>query len=163
MRTSLSKAFKSLTHPASFDTYRTVPVFLCPVLVRSSASTNTSCLTLRFFETSTSALPSVLKFRASLSPTPPQHDVPAFKGAIPLPVSCPGCGALNQTVYPGEAGFYSATRKSVKAFIVQDDRPHTPEDRVLQSVTDNADHGLLRELGLDAMLNARSKSMFCTF
>ena len=33
-----------------------------------------------------------------------------------LPTQCPGCGAFTKTVNPGAAGFYSATRHSVRAF-----------------------------------------------
>lgn len=34
-----------------------------------------------------------------------------------LPQSCPGCGALSQEVNPGEAGYYSRSRKAVKAYL----------------------------------------------
>jgi hypothetical protein len=34
-----------------------------------------------------------------------------------LPRSCPGCGAFTQTISPGQAGFYTTTRKAVQAFI----------------------------------------------
>ncbi|KIX05550.1 uncharacterized protein Z518_06422 [Rhinocladiella mackenziei CBS 650.93] len=33
-----------------------------------------------------------------------------------LPVSCPGCGALTQDVQPGQAGYYTRSRKSVKRY-----------------------------------------------
>ncbi|KAL2408276.1 hypothetical protein ABEF93_000546 [Exophiala dermatitidis] len=34
-----------------------------------------------------------------------------------LPVSCPGCGALTQDVAPGEAGYYTRTRNTVKKYL----------------------------------------------
>lgn len=34
-----------------------------------------------------------------------------------LPVSCSGCGALTQDVTPGEAGFYTRSRKAVKQYL----------------------------------------------
>ncbi|KIV84117.1 hypothetical protein PV11_06089 [Exophiala sideris] len=34
-----------------------------------------------------------------------------------LPVSCPGCGALTQDVDPGQAGYYTRSRKAVKTYL----------------------------------------------
>ncbi|KAI5287276.1 hypothetical protein KEM54_006108, partial [Ascosphaera aggregata] len=50
---------------------------------------------------------------------PPSRTTPAV-----LPISCPGCGAFTQWVYPNEIGFYTLTRKSVKAYL----RFHSPID-----------------------------------
>ena len=37
-------------------------------------------------------------------------------GKIPLPTSCPGCGALTQEVDNAEPGFYTRSRKAVRAY-----------------------------------------------
>jgi len=53
----------------------------------------------------------------SVSPSLPGHS--AFRrtpaeGA--LPTSCPGCGALTQEMEPGEAGYYTRSRKAVRSY-----------------------------------------------
>ncbi len=67
-----------------------------------------------------------------------------------LPTSCPGCGALTQETQPGEAGFYTRSRKAVKSFLHHvkpktveeghnDDKPHiTPQ--VMSTVTSEIEH-----------------------
>lgn len=44
------------------------------------------------------------------------HTIPPFLDPSLLPVSCPGCGALAQWVYPNEAGFYNTSRRLVKQY-----------------------------------------------
>ncbi|EXJ83081.1 hypothetical protein A1O1_06699 [Capronia coronata CBS 617.96] len=46
------------------------------------------------------------------SPADRQH-----RDAGRLPTSCPGCGALTQDVEPGEAGFYTKSRNTVKKYL----------------------------------------------
>ena len=54
---------------------------------------------------------------------PPRH----------LPLSCPGCGGLTQEVDRDEAGFYTATRRSVKDYIRRVKRQNSgPEDEGAQ-------------------------------
>lgn len=46
-------------------------------------------------------------------------------------MSCPGCGALTQDVEPGQAGFYTRSRKAVKAYLhggAETARQPVPED-----------------------------------
>lgn len=43
---------------------------------------------------------------------------PAASLEATLPLSCPGCGALTQWVDADEAGFYTAQRKAVKAYML---------------------------------------------
>lgn len=50
-----------------------------------------------------------------------------------LPVSCPGCGAFTQWIDPKEAGYYTTTRRAVKAYIrsgLQDQTAKTAENEV---------------------------------
>ncbi len=47
----------------------------------------------------------------------PQESVPARPRHLDLPISCPGCGALTQDVDPGEAGFYTRSRRAVKSYL----------------------------------------------
>lgn len=72
--------------------------------------------------------------------------------------ACPGCGALAQTVEPGEAGHYSSKRKVVRSFVeyktgapspakAQDEivvealQRLTPEQSNLAGLVDRSDHG----------------------
>ena len=73
--------------------------------------------------------------------------------ASSLPRTCPGCGAYSQTVSLEEAGFYTATRKPVQAFVASqralarqrlEEEAHTYATAVA-----HADQNLLRSLGLD--------------
>ena len=72
-----------------------------------------------------------------------------------LPWTCPGCGAFTQLSNPDEAGFYSSTRKSVKALISSGNGPATDgssvEAQTFERVVANANQGLLQSLGLDGV------------
>ncbi len=163
MKVSLSKASRKLANHLYHTSPRTVPIFLYPILLKKVTSTHISLAHRRALGTTISAIPALPECQTSISSATLQNDTPALTRAMALPITCSGCGALNQTVNPGEAGFYSITRKSVKAFIAQNDlskcRNHTPEDGVLKSAIETADHGLLRELGLDTMCNAPGKPL----
>lgn len=50
-----------------------------------------------------------------------------------LPVSCPGCGALTQDVAPGQAGFYTRSRNTVKKYLKNLEHQNRQSDR--QDVT----------------------------
>ena len=69
-----------------------------------------------------------------------------------LPRTCPGCGAFSQTLEPGEAGFYSATRKPVQIFIASQHAPTRQrleeEAHTYATAVAHADQGLLQSLGL---------------
>lgn len=79
-----------------------IPAFLCPVLLRPSAA--------------------VLRCshqRPSSSHTlssPPHSPAPQLISRTFLPLSCPGCGALTQSVNADEAGYYTITRHSVRRY-----------------------------------------------
>lgn len=167
MRSSLSNACGELTTPLLHRSSRTVPAFLCPILLRSSAQRHRSTPQRRPLVTSTSALPvpSLPDLQSSASPSHSQHDGTVSKTGLALPAICPGCGALQQTVKPGEAGYYSTSRKSVKAFIAKNgDSWHsnrTPEDHIWKAAVEKADDGLLSDLGLDTIVAATGEPQHC--
>lgn len=158
MRSSLSKACGELINPVLHSGNKAVPVFLCPILLRTTANRHRFTSPRRPLATSTAAPPPppLPEFNPSVSSSPSRYDPTVSKTA--LPTTCPGCGALQQTVKRGEAGFYSTTRKSVKAFIAQksDARSsdQSPEDQVLRAAVEQADDGLLKELGLETIIDA---------
>ncbi len=160
MRSSLSRAGGEFTKPTLPRGSRIVPVFHCPSLLRTNAHLHSSTPQRRPLITSTSVLPppSLPELLSGASSSPSQYDATVSKATLGLPAICPGCGALQQTVKPGEAGFYSTTRKSVKAFCAQNggSKPsnRTSEDYILKAAVEKADDRLLSELGLDAIVDA---------
>ena len=70
-----------------------------------------------------------------------------------LPWTCPGCGAYTQTLNPDDAGFYSTTRKPVKAFSKA--RQATvrsksiEEAQTFDKVIADVNPSMLQSLGLD--------------
>jgi len=75
-----------------------------------------------------------------------------------LPRSCPGCGAFTQSVSPDQPGYYSTSRKSVKAFIAHHghgtERGQAGESQIFKQILDGADDLLLSQLGME---NAESQ------
>jgi len=66
--------------------------------------------------------------------------------------ACPGCGALAQTVEPGEAGYYSLQRRAVDSYLRQ--QSSKTDDSVVSSALESADPGLVRSLGLEGSSTA---------
>jgi hypothetical protein len=135
-----------------------LPVFLCPVLLRFPK-----------IELSSQSIV-VPKRQQTFGQVSRLHT--GIRGGVPdlgngsvdialLPVSCPGCGALVQTIEPHEAGFYSATRKVVGVFTTQKGATEVPEDTsedlIYKAALQNAKSDLLQEMGL-ANLSALSKT-----
>ncbi|MCJ1251104.1 hypothetical protein MMC30_008335 [Trapelia coarctata] len=69
-----------------------------------------------------------------------------------LPWTCPGCGAYTQTLNPDNAGFYSTSRKTVKAFVAAQsaatERKRAEEAVGLAKVDDDTGTGILESLRL---------------
>ena len=61
------------------------------------------------------------KLSTSVDPTPGASDQLASESSQALPWSCPGCGAYSQTAHPDAPGYFSLTRKPVKAFLAARD------------------------------------------
>jgi genetic interactor of prohibitins 3, mitochondrial len=59
----------------------------------------------------------------------------------PIPISCPGCGALSQQLYKDEAGFYNIDRRSVQAYLYGDEifQPANPYPVRQGSIGDEID------------------------
>ena len=83
-------------------------------------------------------------------------------GPRSLPTSCPGCGALIQEAYKGEAGFYTRSRKAVKAFLRQVKSEVVDDGQKLDRSCWNPDthpedlHVLNGDQGLDPVLPAEA-------
>ena len=90
--------------------------FLCPaLLVRSSSTVKNN---LRVKQTAGQLTPKYpLCSSAGRLSSPASASISPFPIARPLPTTCPGCGALSQTVELKEAGYYSITRGAVKSFL----------------------------------------------
>ena len=80
------------------------------------------------------------------------HGFPNLSQVLHLPRSCPGCGALTQTVSTGQPGYYGTNRKSVKAFIGRDGQNpgnvYDGESKVFERALGVADADLLSQMGL---------------
>ena len=89
------------------------------------------------------------------------HGFPTPSQIQHLPRSCPGCGALTQTVSPGQPGFYGANRKSVKAFIGRygqyPGNGYDGESKMFERVLGVADADLLSQIGLHGARAINSK------
>ena len=86
-------------------------------------------------------------------PTPPPSNL------LSLPLQCPGCGAFTQSNTPEQAGYYSASRKSVKTYLVQrraaQQHAHPSEAETFARVLENTDETLLKSLGFNQALASR--------
>lgn len=82
----------------------------------------------------------------------PTDKLPTPLQLLTLPRSCPGCGAFTQFVSPGQAGFYSTDRKSVKAFVAHYGQAsgveHVAESEMFDRVLGTANSALLSQMGL---------------
>lgn len=67
--------------------------------------------------------PALLQEPKSLRPTPPSFHKNT-RHPTNLPLSCPGCGALTQDVDPGEAGFYTTSRRAVRSYLRSQEHAH---------------------------------------
>ena len=80
------------------------------------------------------------------------HSFPNPSQVLHLPRSCPGCGALTQTVCTEQPGYYGTNRKSVKAFIDRSGQnpgnEYHGELKVFERVLRVADADLLSQMGL---------------
>ena len=120
-----------------------IPLFLCPLLASCTGGNPGS---------------------AQRPPSPRRHQLhvdvaaaaslgfPNPSQALHLPRSCPGCGALTQTVNTGQPGYYGINRKSVKAFIGRNGQNpgngYEGESKVFERVLGVADADLLSQMGL---------------
>ncbi len=146
-----------------------VPVFLCPALQYTSAIRYIPPGLNASVPRKSSALKQ--KFQSYVTTAQVEH---ADVDSVPLqvrdglPFSCPGCGALTQTADPDGAGFYSRTRKSIKALARDKSRKHEDEAtrQVYESALANVGEDVLKQLGVDSsstegMLSATRSTLQC--
>lgn len=126
----------------------TVPFFLCPFLASSAHAVNSP--TNRHARGNQ---PRTRRLHIETARGPEKQIFQTSPGPHALPWSCPGCGALTQSIDPKEAGFYTTTRKSLKAYIAnqtgRDATEKLRDDETYTSAVKNVDGALLKELGLD--------------
>jgi len=129
-----------------------VPTFLCPSLVESIRFAGCARHVSR--SGSSRAQPTGLQDRclhtrplgreADIQPI--DHSKLSF-----LPWTCPGCGAYTQTLNPDNAGFYSTSRRPVKAFVAAQSaaakRKRAGEPVALTKINDDTGTGI-QSLGL---------------
>ncbi|KAI1411699.1 hypothetical protein F5Y13DRAFT_164859 [Hypoxylon sp. FL1857] len=67
-----------------------------------------------------------------------------------LPKQCRGCGALSQTAYPNQPGYFDLGRKAVQNYLRPQDADRSRrEDRVFEDALKHFDHEELRKKGVD--------------
>ncbi|OJD31834.1 gtp-binding protein [Diplodia corticola] len=129
-----------------------VPLFLCPALLdppvrrlRKSIGNPRALATSARRRTAQGLSRSSAAEPLRHAPTPP---VPS------LPLSCPGCGAPRQTVDRNAVGYYSASRRVVKAYLTPSTHPSSEatgkgkEDVVFNQAVQNLDHSLKAQLSV---------------
>ena len=109
-------------------------------------------------------------YSGTATPSPVAEAAAAAAGPlqyIELPSSCPGCGALTQSVSPDQPGYYSTGRKSVKAFIdscepyVNSALNH--ESNTFRHVLNNIKRSTLSQLGLQDLEGQQEGSHLDSF
>jgi hypothetical protein len=137
-------------HPDLLD----IPTFLCPALLRPASGTLLS-RELRFQRTNRSTLSKAQTRAVHIEPaarsetdTAHGNDVSTATPATRLPPQCTGCGALSQTVYKDEPGFYSVGRKAVKLYLNGDQASKRKEEEdLVQAALQGVDAKLAESLG----------------
>lgn len=128
-----------------------IPIFLCPPLGGGPLPVPPSRAKLNKLKNGTSR-----RQRSSLQAL----KAPRIESAVAdtsltstLPRTCPGCGAYTQNFDPGDAGFYSTTRKPVKAFLKAKQSTvrskSIEEAQTFSKVIANASPSTLQSLGFD--------------
>ena len=141
-----------------------VPEFLCPVLHEISYR----CTPFRPRATSKYVSTSSRRKTSAEQAGITTGDV-GDRGSFPmqskklLPLSCPGCGALSQRIWPDQAGYYTDNRPAVKTYLSEDEeRQFTNEERIFESAMSRTDHVLMQDLGLETPLPAQQPSPVLT-
>ena len=124
-----------------------IPTYLCPVLRKSLPIS----LVARKRNVRSSSKTQKRRYQLG-SANSPTLDPPVSPHLLALPRSCPGCGAFTQSVNPEGAGFYSSTRRSVKAFVTQHARGQLGEAETFKEVLGHANRDILQKLGLNEPL-----------
>ena len=120
-----------------------IPLFLCPSLA--------PCINISHGLRRRHSRPRRHQLHVDATATP-SDGYPTSSQLLHLPRSCPGCGALTQTVSPEQPGFYGTNRKSVKAFICRNvqcpGKGYDGESKLFERVLGAGDASLLSQIGL---------------
>ncbi|EKG21961.1 hypothetical protein MPH_00882 [Macrophomina phaseolina MS6] len=138
-----------------------VPLFLCPALLDPlpppARRLQKSIGSLRTLSTSDRRRNALEATRSSAAEQPTDSPSPLVQS---LPLSCPGCGAPSQTVDADAAGYYTESRKAVKAYLTPQPLAKASgkdrEDDLFMEAVSKLDNSLKEQLGLreeDAVTN----------
>ncbi|KAF2093232.1 hypothetical protein NA57DRAFT_48753 [Rhizodiscina lignyota] len=120
------------------------PIYLCPALL--------SPLPYRPSKEQSRCFTSFFRRCTELAAQNGMHQEPASVRRAtterPLPVSCPGCGALAQTVDTDQAGYYDTSRTAVKKYLRYGKDQEAKENAVFKEAMQHADERILNQLGL---------------
>ncbi|KAI9751926.1 MAG: hypothetical protein M4579_005837 [Chaenotheca gracillima] len=145
MRKAVCSTLTSLPH-RGFSQTSSVPLFLCPALLRARPQSSKGF-------SRRSLQPKSWQRRLQTEATAQTTGIATEKKEpYALPFICPGCGALSEGAAPGEAGFYSPGRKTVRLWLRQGEPKTDPkkvnEDAIFSEALQKADKSLLNETGL---------------
>lgn len=121
--------------------------FLCPALAGPTLSKSTA--------RQSKCFSSFYRLFSQAAVTPVQNQqvsaTPARNGINEdlLPLCCPGCGALSQTVNAEQAGYYDLERSAVRKYLKHGIRETQSENATFSEAIYNANSGVLRQLGLE--------------
>jgi hypothetical protein len=129
------------------DLYDLIPIYLAPALpnhtptrpspIRDGHQTRRITTTPR------------RRLQLSIEPTSiAHHGQSSIDAQAKLPLACPGCGAPTQTVYEGDAGYYTLGRTSVRNFTSP---RRASEQDVVKHALGNVPESLRQELGIDVL------------
>lgn len=124
-----------------------LPTFLCPIL--------DSCYKVSEFSRRNHDHKSgnqkrriQLEKSSTISTFPQNLPLSSPSELLNLPRSCPGCGAFAQLNNPGNAGFYSINRQSVRVYINQkkNNQRRLEETNIYRESLNGLDKSLLKDL-----------------
>ncbi|KAI9718203.1 MAG: hypothetical protein M1812_004193 [Candelaria pacifica] len=153
MRTSVHRSIENTRHAYRRLDALPVPVYLCPTLQYTSASRNTPTRPTASTRKRSSALKQPFQRYSAIAPLEnAEGESSLVHTKDGLPFSCPGCGALTQSIDPSAAGFYSKSINSSRAPAHEKNKHHANKKthQVYESALANVGEDVLEQLGLDA-------------
>lgn len=94
-----------------------LPIFLCPALLRSACYAQNRPFRTPFTFPRPARQQSARLSHSSSLLLPKEGQNDSIQSFVRLPRQCTGCGAFSQTSHNGEPGFYSLSRRTVRAFL----------------------------------------------
>jgi hypothetical protein len=124
-----------------------IPAFLCPGLLRITNISTRICHLRHSQPSSRHASRRLLTSQTKDAPEAKSHAqleaAARYKALarVALPRTCPGCGALSQSVLQDEAGYYDLSRRAVRKYITgteTNDEAVTAENAIIKKALENA-------------------------